>query len=176
MTGADLGLERPLAHGHDVKAGHAVGRDADGGEQVGVALLGAEVGDGAHHHVVGPEAQLGAHCGALGADRPGGVDGGAVHDRLHPRTQADRNRPPDVVGDREVGVVEGEGDGVHDAGREDVAPPFVVLGRHDARPLRLRQRAHDESGHARHHRRVEVDDVEPGGDQQRRSRAGHPTS
>ena len=171
--GRDLALQRSLADGDQAVRNASIDESPGRAEQRRVVLLGAEVGDGADHDLVGSQPEPGPDGYTL-AIRPGGgaVDVDAVDEHLgslggRPRMLA---RVCSVTAN--VAASSAAREAVGPPGRRPKRRPRVVLRRHQRRARRAEKgRRRQPRGNGRN-RRVAVDDVEPPPISWRR-RSGH---
>ena len=154
----DLRLEGPLADREEPHRHATVAQPGRGGEQVGVVLLGPEVGDGAEHDGVLGDAELGAHPGAVARplDR---LEVDPVHQRLGPGREPVRHGGPHQLRHGEVGRVGAHGPLVEQPRRRGEAPPCVVERVHRAGPGPAGQRPGDQPPDAGGIRRLRVEHV-----------------
>ena len=128
MFGSNLGLEGALTNGDEAHVRVAIEHDSRCGQEVRVALFGAKVRHRADEHGPRFEPQLGAHGIASGELGPHRFDVDAMDDGSESTARPRRNGLADLLGNGDVGIIEGVGGMVRKTGRPVVGAPHVVLG------------------------------------------------
>jgi hypothetical protein len=160
VLGPQLVLERAASDGDEAGVRDPVDDGTGGHEEVGVALRGAKVRDGADQHLVGAHPEAGPLGPGVGARRS--------HRRGVDPVPDDARAVPDTGGQRvlhgrrhaQVHLGAAGGEPVCEAGQPGMAGPDIVLRDHYAWPPGRWEGPHRQSGTNGHERRMHVDEVE----------------